>query len=310
MFGLGGKSKAGLSPIGIAVTASEVYLAQLGTRDGDQFAVQSLPHGIDPAGPGYHSEVSRLLSAMLRRGKFAGKHAVSALPAESLVHKTLRLPPMPDEDLEQAVAWEAAERFQIAGDQAVQFYNAGVVHQGNEKRQEIILLAADQATINDHALSIKRAGLVPLAIDASSSAFARVLGFEHETALVVNLQQSRGEIVGTRGDQVIFSKPIGLQRLNDELDQAGLARELSLCLRYLSVTFGVHQPEAAWLSGMGASPQLAAELSENLSATLRYAGESPALSGLRFPDGDPSPWLVAVGLAMRGRTHNVQRGAA
>lgn len=310
MFGFGGKQDTGRGPIGIAVTADGVYLAQRDPRGGYLFAHEALAAGTDPAGPSYHTETSRAIGIALRRTKFAGKQAVSALPCESLMHKTLRLPPMPDEDLVQAIAWEAAERFQVGDDQMLQHYSAGAVQQGQEQRLEIILLSAERATVYDHASAIKRAGLVPIAIDATGAALARLIGATHRTAMIIHLGQHAAEIVGTRDGRVIFDKPIELVKLNYRLDGHALARELGLCLRYLSVTFGIHKPEAAWLSGAGATRELADELSSTLPTTVQHVSESPALSAINFPGTDPSPWLIPLGLAARDDAQTTQRGAA
>ncbi len=309
MFGFGGKNNR-RGPIGIALTAQAVYLAQRGPRGGFIFASQELPEGTDPAIPTYHTEVSRAIAATLRSIRFAGKQAVSALPAEMLQYKTLRLPPMPEEDLTQAVAWEAAERFQVGDDQVLQHYNAGEVHQGNEIRQEMILLAADRATVYDHASSVKRAGLLPIAIDATGGALVRVLGPGADATVVIHLGEHTAEIVGARGGRVIFDKPIALVKENDTIDAGALARELGLCLRYMSVTFGVHQPDALWGIGQGATPQFLEQLSSGLAQPVLPAARARALSGIDFPEADPSRWLVSLGLAMRDEHDAVERGAA
>lgn len=309
MFGLGGNSK-GRSPIGIAQWAQEVYLAQRAPDGGFVFASQPLAEGTDPALPTYHTETSRAVASAMRRVKFAGKHSVSALPMVMLQSKTLRLPPMPEEDLVQAVAWEAAERFQIGEDQTIQHYSAGEVRQGNEIRQEVILLSAERATMYDHASAMKQAGLIPIAIDATGAALARLLGNEQGSTLIVDLSEGVAEIVGTRGKQVIFDKPVTLTQDADEIDAAALARELGLCLRYLSVTFGVHKPDAAWLCGRGANVNLAAKLSDALPVMIEPVAQAPALQGIHFPVNNPSPWLVPIGLALREQDAAERKGAA
>lgn len=311
MFGFGGRTSKRYSPIGIAVTAREVYLAQRGPRGEVVFATQRLAEGTDPAGPSYHAETSSAIASALRQAKFTSKQAVSALPVESLRHKTLRLPPMPEEDLVQAVAWEAAERFQIGDDQLLQHYSAGEVHQGSEKRQEIILLSAERATVHDHASAVKRAGLMPIAIDASGAALARLLGVDQQSVLIIHLGEAAAEIVAARGSQVLFDKPIDLTKLNDQMDSAALVRELGLCLRYLSVTFGIHQPDATWISGQGATLELATELTELMPTSIQHVMHAPALRDINFPNAlDPSPWLVPLGLALRDESQTAQRGAA
>lgn len=309
MLGFGGKIKGASNPIGVAVSAKYVCLAQVGSR-GYVFEREMLASDTQTTDPNFHTETQRAISSALRRGKFVGKQAVSALPAELLRYKTLRLPPMPEEDMDQAVAWEAAERFQLSENQSLQHYRAGQVNQGNEKREEIILLAIENNAVHDHASAIKQAGLQPIAIDATAAALSRLLGNGDEATLTVHLGQTIAEIVGHRGERVIFDKPINLTRTGDAIDAAALSREISLCMRYLSVTFGVHKPDAAWLAGQGATPVFAEELSAGLQTTVKTADQSPAVAKMMQEIDSPLQYCVALGLALRNAKAPAKRGAA
>ena len=310
MFGFGGNNKRGHGPIGLAVTAEDVRLSQRVAGGRYTFEIEPLAGVTDPSDPSFHTETSRAIATAVRRGKFVGKDVVSALPAQMLQYKTLRLPPMPPEDLVQAIAWEAAERFQLTDDQALQHYDAGEVQQGNERREEVILLAAEKRSVHDHATAVKRAGLNPVAIDATGAALTRVLGEEGRSTLVVHLGTDIAEIVGATGDRVIFDKPVDLTRADDQLDTQALARELSLCLRYMSVTFGVHKPNTAWVCGEGVDPTLAHDLGNLLHLPVQTVDEAPAMREVRYPGADASTWVIALGLAKRDQQGHAQRGAA
>lgn len=309
MLGFGGKIRGAGNPIGVAVTAKDVCLVQQ-VSGGYVFEREPLDDDATVTGPDFHTQTQRAISTALRRGKFAGKQAISALPAELLRYKTLRMPTMPEEDMAQAVAWEAAERFQLTDGQSLQHYCAGEVNQGNEKREEIILLAAENSAVYDHAVAVKQAGLTPIAIDATAAALARLLGSDDQATLTIHLGGSIAEIVGHRGEQVIFDKPIDLTRQDDAIDSAALSREVGLCMRYLSVTFGVHKPDATWLAGQGATQTFAQQLSDGLHTEVKTADQSPQLSEIDLPEEDPAQWCVALGLSARNRANSAKRGAA
>jgi len=292
------------------VTAHDVRLAQHVSSGRYILEQEALPSETHPTSPSFHTDTSRAIATALRRGKFTGKDVVSALPAELLRYKTLRLPPMPEEELVQAIAWEAAERFQLTDDQSLQHYSAGSVQQGNEKREEVILLAAEKRAVFDHASALKRAGLAPAAIDATGAALARVVGMPGKSVLVVHLSQKFAEIVGARDGRVIFDKPIELMRDGSEIDIAALSREVGLCLRYMSVTFGVHKPDAAWVCGDGVTPVMVADMSEAMHLPMQTIDQSPALREIQYSGSDPSMWAVAIGLTLRNSMGFAQRGAA
>lgn len=305
----GGNNKGGRGPIGIAVSAHEVRLAQR-VGAGFVFEREALAEGVDPTGADFHAETSRAIAVALRRGSFSGKQVVSALPAQMLCYKTLRMPPMPEEDLTAAIAWEAADRFQFNEDKALQHYSAGQVQQGNETREEVILLAVDKAAVQDHAVALKRAGLTPIAIDATGAAMTRVLGGEGGSTLVINLDSKYAEIVAARNGQVIFDKPIEITHTPEGIDTVSLAREIGLCLRYLSVTFGMHKPDTAWVCGEGVTGVLAQTLSEALPTAVQLADQSPAMLELDCPGPDRTMWVVPLGLSLRDPSGQAQRGAA
>lgn len=309
MFGFGGNFKGAGHPIGVAVTTREVYLAQQASA-GFVFEREALPADVQATAPNFHTETQRAISTALRRGKFTGRHAVSALPAELLRYKTLRLPTMPEEDMTQAVAWEAADRFQLTDNESLQHYHAGQVNQGNEKREEIILLAAENNAVNAHAMAVKDAGLVPIAIEATAAALARLLGNEGQATLTIHLGQATAEVVGHCGEKVIFDKPIGIGRQGDTIDTKALCREVSLCMRYMSVTFGVHKPDAAWVAGQDANQAFVQAMSGSLHTQVRPADQSAPFKSLDLPDEDAGNWCVAMGLALRNSKGSAKRGAA
>lgn len=309
MLGFGGKIRGASNPIGVAVTVKDVCLAQI-TSGGCIFEREPLAEDVSVSDPNFHTETQRAISTALRRSKFSGKQAVSALPAELLRYKTLRMPPMPQEDMAQAVAWEAAERFQLTESQSLQHYHAGQVNQGSEKREEIILMAAERNAVYDHAVAVKQAGLQPIAIDATAAALARVLGSNDQATLTIHLSETIAEIVGHRGAKVIFDKPIDITRLNGTVNALEMAREVSLCIRYLSVTFGVHKPDMVWLAGHGVTGLLAEQLTDALHHHVQTADQSPALSALGLSCTDPAMACIALGLASRNQPGLAQRGAA
>lgn len=310
MLGFGGITNKRCGPIGVALSARDVRLVQRMAGGAYVFEQEWLARDVDPTSPAYHTEASRAVETAIRRGTFSGKQVVCALPADSLRYKTLRLPPMPPEEMAQAVAWEAAERLKVDADQAIQFYQAGEVRQGNEKREELVLLAVDKQVVHDYASAIQRAGLRPTAIDATGGALARLLGQPEQSALVIHLTEKTAEIIGVRGQDVIFDKPVALALEEDTIDLAPLAREISLCLRYLSVTFAIHKPQAAWLCGENASTAVADTLSQRLGLTVQTADQAPAMQSVAWDAVEAGRWAVAMGLANRLESAGKARGAA
>lgn len=218
-------------PIGIDVGHSSVRLVQLSNKAG-RLSLQAVAHepiALEPgADPHQHREVlgdaiKRALSA-----GFVGSRAVSCLPTALVNFKNLRLPRMPHDELASAVEWEAAERLHQPGTNwEVQFYNAGEVRQGEELRQEVILLAASQEHVQAHCDALIDAGLEPIAIEAAPAPLARIVtqGDGHaaldQTYLVLDVGYCLSKVLIVRGDKVLFFKTIDVagQRFDSDVAQ-------------------------------------------------------------------------------------------
>ena len=301
-------------PIGVAVTGCSVRLAQVtSTAQGYRLSACAkcdLPKGLSPGTPEYTQALGEAIRTALREGSFTGKLAISAQPPELLHYKNIRLPKMPAGELANAISWEAKERIHIGEPASVQFYNAGTVRQGEDERQEIVMLAAAESAIRAHAQAITQAGLTPETVDATAASLARLIGgSDDQAALILHTSESGIEVVIAHGQDVVFDKflptPDGLS-----LDHAEeMASEIGLCLRYYTVTFRAGRPEAAYLSGE--SPEgLGEQLAEALGLSFQSFNDAAELSADQGED--LGPWAVALGLSM-GRqrpTDKKKRGAA
>ncbi len=236
MFGGGRKSSD--TPIGVDVGDHTIRMIQF-THDGDKpaaVAAASRPLGRDvnpKLGDAYHQAVSDVIRDMLATGHFRGHRVVSCLPAASLQYKNIRLPKMPRDELAPAVQFEASERLKFSGDAMnVQFFDAGEVLQGQDARQEVILLAAPKRFIEAHVRSLQACDLEPCAIDAVPAALARCFERAHPTdeqdqavRVVIDVGYTGTKVLIVRGQRICFFKLIDIGGWH--LDQA-LATRLEL----------------------------------------------------------------------------------
>jgi len=176
---------------------------------------------------------ARAITTLLAEQRFAGRDVVIALPWDQLHIRSVRIPPMPEEEVGQAVRFEAAERLGVEPEQAeIRHLLAGDVRQGTEVRQEVIVLGVERAVIQDYVRLLQGVGLRPAAIDAAPCALFR--SFErflrrgedrNEANVFIDLGYSGTQVAVSRGSELIFVKsiPIGGRRF-DEL----VAESLSL----------------------------------------------------------------------------------
>lgn len=217
-----------VQPIGLDLGTRFVRMLQLAFHKGQITVTACAQYEIPPGthAPAELDEVRvRAVRSMLADGAFTGREAVIALPWEQLHVRNVRVPPMPEEEMAEAVRFEAADRFGLDDNKAeIRFLAAGDVRQGNEVRQEVIVLGAERPAVNSAIALLAQMGLRPAALDAAPCALFR--GFERflrrdedrtEANVFVDLGYAGTRVVISRGPDIIFVKyiPIGGQRFDE-----------------------------------------------------------------------------------------------
>lgn len=234
----GGWFDRSICPIGVDLGTHSVKLVQLRARDGryDVIAAGETLLGDDlPDAPAQrHTAITERIRVAFEEGGFVGRRAVSALPVSDVQYKNLRLPMMPPNELPEAIRWEAAERLNLATDDAeIRYYDAGEVRQGEEVRREIILMAAATGVIDGHLQLLLDVGLQPLAIDAAPGALARLLATHQpgksadDADVLLDVGYHSSKAIIARHGRVIFFKLIDIG--GEQFDQA-VAERLNISL--------------------------------------------------------------------------------
>ena len=156
-------------PIALEVGAHTVRLMQV-AQAGGQLEVRSAvsaPALAEPTDPLERFTAHRdLIGGLLRKGNFTGRQVATALPLQAARIKNFRLPCMPDAELEQAVRFEALERFPTLDAQAqVRYYNAGKVEGAGGEQFELIILAVPGEVVESHLAGLRQLGLQVAALE-------------------------------------------------------------------------------------------------------------------------------------------------
>jgi type IV pilus assembly protein PilM len=362
-------------PIGLDIGYNFIKMIQLAIDTGQTSVLAADKIQIDP---GVNDNEQRrrdfVVSSIrntLAEGNYRGRNVVSCLPNDCLNITSLRLSETDGETMERALRKEAAGRFGLDPDQdLINYLVAGEVQQDDEIKTELILFAADNASIRNHLELLEEATLRPVGMDATPCALFR--SYErslqrHEdrdrTAVFVDIGSRFTTVVFGRGRQISFVKqvPIGGNGFNEEVaarlgvstneaetlraklgqersavtqtvdehsagapataldastrqtivDAVGsvaekLAKEISLCFRYYTVTFRGKRVERAVFSGGEAHEQILLNvLKRQLAVEVEVAQplKGFGMMNLDFDNdrrGLLCEWAVAVGLSLKG----------
>jgi type IV pilus assembly protein PilM len=376
-----GLKTRGLRPIGLDIGQNSIKMLQLQAHGKQLSVIAAEKTRVDPDLNGDIQKRRKFIISAIRRmiekGNFNGRNVISCLPNEGLKITSLRLTEVQNDEIEQVLRKEVAQRFGLDPDKdAVKYVVAGNVHQGDEIKNELILFAADNEIIKNHIEMLEEAGLRPVSIDTIPCAlfrsFERSLRRQEDrerTVVFIDVGNQVTTVVFGRGGEISFVKQISIggQKFNEEVaaklginiseaemlrkalqmekslsrprpsleeqeltesepkldastrqtivDAVGavaeeLTREISLCLRYYTVTFRGKRVERAVFTGGGAYEyilldilrrQLAVEI--EVAQPLRGFDLSSERRNLNFDSdrrGLLSEWTVAVGLSLKG----------
>lgn len=222
--------------IAIDVGAHSLRLVQLASGAGRMSvaAARQAPsvRGADPAGA-FAANLDAI-TTLLNAGGFRGRRVVTCLPQAAVRVKNFRLPCMPEDELEQAVRFEALERFQsLDAEPEIRCYNAGRVDSGQGEQYELIVTAVRGDVIEGMLSSAARAGLSVETIDfgpaASFRPFERFLKRAEDAGQInafLDLGHNGARLVITQGDDITFIKQLdtGLASI-----EGAVAKSLGVC---------------------------------------------------------------------------------
>ena len=138
------------------------------------------------AGANVHDAKVNAVKRALAQARISAKQTVSAVSGESIIVRYIQLPNMPEEELRNALRWEAEEYIPFAIDD-VNLDSVILGRSEDGEKVDVLLVSAKKDLVNSHLEIIRGAGLTPLIVDVDSFAFLNC--FE------VNYTPAAGDIV-------------------------------------------------------------------------------------------------------------------
>ena len=213
------KKRVQIGPIAIDVGTTAVRLLQLAHGGREPIvhaaAFEEIPRDAW-AGAMRADAVKTAIADGLRHASFRGRDTATCLSSGDFLLKSIRLPPMPAEEMASAVEFEAMDRFNIAAGTA-QFRHipAGEVRHGNELKQEIIVFAGLSEAIAARIALLQSLRLNPIIIDAAPCAmtqcfvrFLRRADDIHVVNVFLEVGYKSTAVVITHGADITFLKVV------------------------------------------------------------------------------------------------------
>lgn len=211
--------QGGCSPIGLDVGTSSVKMIQFARERGGELSVlangqYALPEDITDESARREALIEGI-DHLLHSSPFHGRTVAASLFDSVVQYKNVRLPQMPPDERAEAVRWEAAERFDLDDEARVDYLTAGEVRQGDQLRDELILMGVNGCDVRSQVEMLLAANLKPIALEPSPVSICRCLARkvrresdQAEARVVVDLGVGTSKVIILRSDRVLFYKAL------------------------------------------------------------------------------------------------------
>ncbi|MBI2246467.1 MAG: type IV pilus assembly protein PilM [Armatimonadetes bacterium] len=264
--------------------------------------------------------------AVLRDTKIRGRRVVISVTGQNVLARVLRLPPIPEDEIKQAIRWEAERHLPIPVDDAV--LDAQLVREVAEDGQrqiEVLLAAAPEGLVISYIETLDAAHLLVEAVEVGALAMSRALGemVATGTRALVNLGASTTDLAIVRDGVPQFTRTIlsgqeavaraaAIPQSEEHADAFALASgldelltQLRRSLDFYRAQFGGATIDGVVLCGGGARiPRIDRHLA--LELDLPVSTGTPLVGVELHASVDPKEFnavapqlVVATGLAMR-----------
>jgi len=217
-------------PIGVDLGSSTLKMAQLRTSGG---GVELLAAGLAEVPPPCREDFSQRLAffsdsirSIRKANAFRGRECVLSLPADAIFLHHVKLPKLPPDRIDEALEGELPYPTE---DVVISYEIVGDVHDGTEAKQEVIVAAVAQATLDAYLDMAERARLDVVGVDIEAYAIAgcfarqfRQTSSSTGAVLFVDIGAGSTQVVLTDGGEVVFARnlTIGSEQLDRVIAEA------------------------------------------------------------------------------------------
>ena len=168
--------------------------------------------GVAPEKATDASELTALATVIKKLHKEAGvssKEVAIALPESQVFTRTVKFPPLTDQEIASAVKWEAEQYIPIPIAEAI------VQHQVIERRDTtappevvVLLVAAPKSLVEPYTRVVQLAGLSVVGVETELLALSRSLAPQVQTVLLVDFGARSTDIAIVKNGQLSFTRTI------------------------------------------------------------------------------------------------------
>jgi len=157
------------------------------------------------------AKIIKEATSKVKGEKLKTKYVIASLPEEKSFLQVIQLPKMTEEDLQKAVRFEVENYIPLPiGEVYLDFQVIQPIH-NHPDHLDVLIAALPRKTVDPYVASIKKAGLVPMALEVESQAIARALiknGSSSLPVLLIDFGATRTSFIIFSGYSPLFTSSI------------------------------------------------------------------------------------------------------
>lgn len=162
----------------VDIGSKEIKIVEISTTDGTPvvtaFGRIATPAGV-PGDPVDEEALVNALNKVVLTSGMQTKEVIATVSGDRVITRHIKVPTMPDKELETAIKFEAEKFIPIpVNELIIRYLNLGEIEAGGEKNLHLLLAAVSTSFIYDYYGIFARAGLIVAAIDLQSLCLWRV----------------------------------------------------------------------------------------------------------------------------------------
>lgn len=214
------KKHSNVMPIGIDLGSESIKIAQMRYHNGQPSlaaaSVTEIPDHARNDSLGRLEFFSRSIPEAIASGGFKGKECVVSLPASTAFVRHLKIPRLDAKSTQAAVMRAAQDVLSYPVSQAlIKYIVTGDVYHEGETRQEIILIAIPETTMEAHLDMLHKAKLKVVAVSIEPLAIIECFGNifdwaagDDDSIMYVDMGYSSTQVVVGHGKNLVFVRNI------------------------------------------------------------------------------------------------------
>jgi type IV pilus assembly protein PilM len=152
--------------------------------------------------------IGQVIKKLFREAKISSKEVSVALPEPSVFTRTIKFPPLTDQEVASAVKWEAEQYIPIPVADAIVQHQILERKETNPPQVLVLLVASPRAITEKYVKVLQDAGLTVVGVETELLALTRALAPAGKTALLVDFGAKTTDIAITHNGQLTFSRSI------------------------------------------------------------------------------------------------------